>query len=276
MGYEKNLQQIVNLTLRLASDYRGDYKNGRYFTVNETIAAIKEACLDLVITTGCLKKVSMIVLSEDTQTYTMPADCLWPIQFMLNGREGVLILPKQRSQFDYERLPISDSGDPVNFYRDSGLAWNQIGFVPNPGQDGSGAAEDLGTGGILRRISDGTNDLTFDANRPLRRIRGAPIDMAGPDGRVIRGVGSTSGNIVVHYVRAPEIMNLPNDTPDPDLPLWVHKDLKWGALRFLLRGSRIPLHLFKGERAVTKWEILKNRLKDKTEHTGPLMGTRPA
>jgi len=273
MTYEKNLRQLVNLTLRLVNDYRGDYKNGKSFTVAEVITAVNDAILELVISTGVLKNVSLIIPTEDVQVYTLPADCLRPIQLKFNGLEGTLLLPKQVSQYDYERDPISDVGDPVTFYRDKGLAYNQIGFVPIPGEDGSQAA--TASAGLLRRVSDGTDNLTYDANRALRRVTGAPIEYGG-SGRIVRGLASNEGNIQVHYVRNPALMAKAKDYPDTDLPTWIHKDIKFGAGRRLLRGSRVKIHAIKGVVCTNKWQMLKFRLMELTQETGPLTAGRPA
>ena len=272
MGYEKNLRQLVNLTLRFASDYRGDYKNGKSFTVQEVIDSLNEAMLDLAIATGVLKSVSLIIPEADTAIYTLPANCLRPLQLKLNGLQGTLLLPRQISQYDYERDPTSDSGDPVTFYRDKGLAYNQIGFIPIPATAGSQAATT--SAGLMRRISDGTNDLTYDANRALRRVTGRPIEYGG-DGRVIRGLASNEGNITVHYVRNPARITKHSETPDPEFPVWIHKDLKYGAARYLLRGSKVPIHSLKGQVATAKWQTLKFRLMERSEDTGPMKAAVP-
>lgn len=273
MGYEKNLRQIVNLTLRLVNDYRGDFKNGKSFTVQEVTAAVNDYLLELVMATGAIKSIGLIVPTEDTQVYNLPADCLRPLQLKLNGMEGTLILPKQVSQFDYERMPISDTGDPVHFFRDKALAYNQIGFHPTPGTDGSTFTRDSDSG-LLRRVSDGTNNLTYDANRPLRRVTGVPVSYTG-DGQIARRLSSTEGNILIHYVRNPARMEKSGDYPDSDFPTWTHKDMKWGAAEYLLRGSRIKIHILKRAICMKKSRELKFKLQERIQSTGQNESARP-
>jgi len=272
--YAKNLAQIVVGTLRLVNDYQAGYMDGKTWSWLEVQAKANDVILELVRRTGILKDSRVIFLEETTQVYTLPPECIRLLRVGINKITGSVVLPTTISERDYAGLARSDQGSPIQFYRDHSLAPNQIGFIPTPNQDGSSFVRDEDTG-LLRRIADADgNTLPYDANAPLRRIRGVPFRRTGA-GRIIRGLISLYGNIKANYVRAPQIMERPDDYPDPEIPVYIHKDIKYGVAGDLIRGSRKPIHAVKQRRFSGKWAAIAAELQRNSEHLGSQDDARP-
>lgn len=272
-NYARDLREVINETLRLVNDYQGDGKNGKTWAWTEVRKEAQSLLLDLVRKTGILKNTQVIPLLKDQQVYDLPPDCIRLLRVNIHGYGGWVLLPREASEYDLMGSPQDESGDPGNFFRDI-LPPGQIGVNPIPNRDGSTFTRDSTTG-LLREIRDADgNTIDFDANRPLRRIKGVPFTRSGT-GRLIREVISPYGNLQVTYVRAPAKWEKPNSYPDADIPEYIHKDLKYGVAARVLAGSRKPLHLLKRKRFLMKWQAVERNLQRRTEHKGPMAGAYP-
>ncbi len=271
-SYAKTLKQVVNDTLRYVSDYRGDEANGFTWLRSEVISRANDLILELVQKTGILRDTQTIHLIDGTNIYDLPSDCIRPLRFMIHGLGGTIVLPRTMSELDLIGQPLAVEGDPYYFLRDH-LDPSQVAFFPTPYREGSTFTRDSDYG-LLRGIEDADGYLPFDANKPLRRIRGVPFVRRG-DGQIIREVISTYGNIQVTFVRAPEIWLDPEKYPDADIPDWIHPHLKYGVAEKVLISSKKPLHALKLQRATLKWSAARFELQRHCEHLGPMVGMEP-
>ena len=271
-AYAKTLRQVVNDTFRYCNDYRGDGTNGFSWLWSEVAARANDLLLELVQKTGILRDTQTIHLIEGTNIYDLPPDCIRPLRFMIHGLGGAIVLPRTVSELDLQGQPLAIEGDPYYFLRDH-LGPSQVAFFPTPWRDGSTFTRDSDYG-LLRGIEDADGYLPFDANKPLRRIRGVPFVRRG-DGRIIREVISTYGNIQVTFVRAPERWLDPEKYPDSDIPDWIHPHLKYGVAEKVLVSSKKPLHALKLQRATLKWASARFELQRHCEHLGPMVGMEP-
>lgn len=272
--YAKTLQEIVDKTMRLCGDYRGAYTDGLRFTVSEVKAAVNDTVLEMIRFTGCLKDMSVIPLIDGQQVYDLPANMIRPIRFSINGINGTVILPKQISQFDQESRAVSGEGNPINFFRDKNLGPSQVGFHPTPGATGSTFTRDNDYG-LLRRVVDGDGEsIDYDANRALRRISGVPFSRSG-SGQIIRSIISDYGNIHLTFIRVPQKIEKNTDFPDADIPVYMHKDIPYGAAARLLTSSTKKIHSKKLPRFAGKWARATNNLKVRCEHKASTAGLYP-
>ena len=265
--YAKTLLQVVSDTQRLCNDFIATGKDGDTWAWAEMRTAVQDTLLDMVRRTGILRETRVIFLEEDGQVYDLPGDCIRLLRVGINKITGSVVLPTSISARDYAGLSRSAEGDPTGFYRDHTLGPNQIGFVPTPGQDGSTFTRDTAHG-LLRRVTDSDgNELEYDANEALRRIRGVPATMSG-DGHIIRDLVSLFGNIQVNYVRAPEKWERPDTYPEDDILPYIHKDLKYGAATRILKSSKKRLLNMKQGRFTVKWERVLGKLQRHAETMG--------
>ena len=268
--YAKTLSQVVNDTLRYCNDYRGEEENGFTWLRSEVIARANDLLLELVQKTGILRDTQTIPLKKDINIYDLPPDCIRPLRFMIHGLGGNIVLPRTMSELDLQGQPLAVKGDPYYFLRDH-LAPSQVAFFPTPYRTGSTFTRDSDYG-LLRQIKDADgNLLPFDANLPLRRIRGVPFVRRG-NGGIIREVISTYGNMQVTFVRAPEKWGDPEKYPDSDIPDWIHPHLKYGVAEKVLISSKRPLHALKLQRAVLKWAAARFELQRHCDYLGPMAG----
>jgi hypothetical protein len=273
-SYARKLGQIIDDTLRLCGDYTGSRKNGELWTIHEVKDAINDIVYQLVLDTNILRDTRTIHIEADTYVYTLPADLLRLLRVSLHGTNGTIMFPKSTTEYDLVRGNRADSGDPTHFQTDLDLAYNQISFVPTPNTTGGETSRDSDYG-LLRSISDGSDYLEYDDNRPLRRIRGLPFTRSGT-GRIIREVISPYGNIQLTFVRVPAMMeDFDDDYPDPDIPDYVHKDIKYGAASLLLEGSKRGIDSLKLIRCQRKWGAVSAKLQRNSEHQGPMREVSP-
>lgn len=247
--YRRNFANIINGTLRLVGDYRGDGRNGRHFDRAEVGVAVNNAALDFVRSTGALKARRTIPVTSGTSVYSLPADCLQLLRVSLEGLSGTVLVPVNISDLDLLGLARSATGTPYEFYRQY-LAYNQIGLIQEPAADGSSFERDVAEG-LLRAVRDSgatSHYLPLDADEAIRTVEGAPYFQTG-DGNVVQEVATPAGNLTVWYVRTPALMANPWDFPDPELPEFVHKDLKykaaWDLLTLAIKGKPQPNKLKK-------------------------------
>ena len=253
-SYARTLAQVIDDTLRLCGDFREEEANGRKFTRAEVKARVNEVLLDLAREEGLLREVRTIPLEADTYVYTLPGDCLRPLRIGLHGIDGYVIQPTSVAQADFYGRAMNADGTPHSFFRDT-LTMNQIGVYPTPENAGSTSTTKSGYDdeGLLRQVQDEDgNRLPYDANRALRRVRGAPFLRRGR-GRIIRQVISTYGNLQVIYLRSPERWTDETKYPDSGIPEFLHKDLKYAVANVLLRTSKKRVHKTKRARFHVKW-----------------------
>jgi hypothetical protein len=267
--YAKNLHEIVLDTYRLCGDMHPDQTYGRIWTYAEVVDEINRAVLYCIDQTGGLRASAVIPVIGNSNIYDLPQDCIRPLRIGFSGTQGWVLLPS--SLTSYVDLPSNarvQEGNPFLFYSEY-LAPNQVGVIPTPKDSGSSFSRDSQYG-LLRGIRDADgNYLPFDANRPLRGIRGVPFQRTG-DGRIIREVISPLGNVYVYYVRSPSKMINRYDYPDPSIPEWIHKDIKYGAAQTLLRFRRNKLAQLKLKRSQKKWFTAVLRYQRLIETTGPM------
>lgn len=274
-SYARTLRQVINGAFRLINDYQGNGKDGKLFTWLEARTMAQDVLLEMVRRTGILRDSRIIFLQADTQTYSLPDDCIRILRVGLNRARGTVVLPTSFAERDYQQLARSSEGEPFEFYRDHTLAMNQIGFIPTPSQDGSSFTRDSDYGLLRRVVDEDGNALPFDANTGgLRTVRGVPLHVAG-NARIIRELISLYGNIQVAYVRAPEKWVNPDAYPDADIPDFVHKDLKYGLAAILCSYSRRRIHQFKFARFSARWGSVVGKLQRHAETTGPLDEMKP-
>jgi hypothetical protein len=272
-SYARTLHQIVIGTYRLCGDYYPNATFGRIWTYEEVVAEVNRAVLACIDQTGGLRGNAVIFVSDNSDIYDLPQDCIRPIRIGFSGLDGWVLLPSSLTSYvDLPGHAALQEGNPYLFYGEF-LAPNQIGVIPK--------LKDASTGftftrdhdhGLLRQIRDADgNYIPFDANAPLRGIRGVPFQRTG-DGRIIREVISPGGNtyIYVDYVRSPAKMIIQNDYPDPYLPEWIHKDIKYGAAQNLLRFRRNKFAQLQAKRFQKKWLKANLRLQALMEHQGPM------
>ena len=269
--YARNLLQIGDGTLRLCSDFRRSGASGRKYTFDEVIEKTNEVVLELITRTGMLKSTGTIPLAENTNVYDLPRDCLRVLRLSLHGRDGWVLLPRSADTVVMTGSIKDGASQPDTFFRDL-LDYDQIGVWPIANADGSTFTRDQTTG-VLRRITDADgNELTYDAERPLRRISGVPFRTSGR-GRVVREVISTWGNLGIIYMRLPQLMAERWDYPDSDIPPWIHKDIKYGVAAELLKNSRNQSLRKKRRFYQDKWNRkVMGRFRGRVSHSG--LGSR--
>lgn len=276
-AWRRSIGEIVDDTLRLCSDFRGTGLPGRTFTVEEVVRVANQVLLNLVSNEVLLKNTAIIQLLDGTYIYDLPPDCIRPLRFAMHGLGGTVILPLSVTQCDLMGVNRTTEGDPENFYREF-LAPNQVGFTPTPSQGGSTSTRDSDYG-LLRDVydADGHIDIDPTGEGPIRRIRGVPFVRAGTS-RVVRDIISPYGNVEVTYVRTPEkwLRDYRFDRyPDVGIPVWLHKDLKYGIAAELMKGSKRPLHWLKIDRMNAVWRTVIVRLRYFLHHVGPMSHVRP-
>jgi hypothetical protein len=266
--YAKNLYTITLETYRLCGDTLPGDERGRIWREAELVDAINRAVLFAMDRAGVLKTTRVIPLQDGVCVYDLPSDCVRLMRVNMHGLEGYVVLPLTVTELDLKGCAMASEGDPLNFYREF-LDSDQIGVYPIPSGDGSSFTRDSDYG-LLRRITDADgNYVTFDAGRPLRRIRGVPFERTG-DGRIIREVISPYGNLVIHYQRAPAMMRKRSDYPDSGIPEWFHKEIKYGAGTHLLRYRRNKLDQARVMRCRRRWLSALLALQRRIEHKGPM------
>jgi len=271
--FARQFYQIVDDTFRLCGDFRGAQINGRTWTRSEVRSIANEKMLELIKLSGALKTVRSIPLLEGVNVYDLPPDCIMPLRFGMHGVDGYVLTHKSITDLDLIGCSRTTEGDPTTFYREF-LAPNQVGVMPIPSRDGSTFLRSSDYG-LLRQISDADGSIPFDANRPLRQIRGVPFVRTG-DGQIIREVISPFGNLQVHYIRAPKIIGTDEfQYPDEAIPELVHKDIKYGVAFELLKGSKKKVHRLKQQVFGMKWVETIRRLQRIVEHAGPMNDVRP-
>lgn len=265
--YARNLLQIGDGALRLCSDFRRSGASGRSYTFDEVIKRTNDVILELITRTGMLKATGTILLSEGINVYDLPRDCLRVLRLTLHGRDGWVLFPQSANTVVMTGSIRDGSGQPDSFFRDL-LDYDQIGVWPIANADGSTFTRDATTG-LLRRIVDADgNELTYDAERPLRRITGVPFRTVGR-GRIIREVVSTWGNLGITYMRLPQLMVDRSDYPDPAIPPWIHKDIKYGVAAELLKNSRNQSLRKKRKHYENKWNgKIMGRFRGKVARSG--------
>lgn len=265
--YTKTIKDIIDDTFRLAGDFRGSGVDGRRYLWSEVYDAVRDVVVDLVRRSECLKDFAIIPVVEDTYIYDLPADCLRLLSARFNGLlDGSLILPSSVAELDYLRLPVGSGGSPSRLFADI-LNDGQIGFLPGSFSPGSSFTRDS-LSGLLRRVTDGdAGSLTYDAEDALRDITGTTFIRSG-DGSIIRELISEAGNIVLVYVRTPEVPLDPTKTLDDGLPVAIHKDVCYGAAARMLEDSFVKLHRVKRDIFAKKWEAACADLVGVVEHGG--------
>ncbi len=272
--YAKTLRQVINETLKFCGDYVLDGADGKEYTYEEAKTKINDLLIDLVKSTGILRKTSMIYLQEDVNVYNLPLDCLLPLRVNINGINGTIVFPRSLAEMDMIGNTIATKGDPYYFLRDY-LPLGQIAFFPTPSRDGSSMTRDDEYGLLRRIVDEDGNNLTYDANYALRRIGGVPFTVSG-DGRVVREVVPSIGNIQISYIRVPDRWVKPDGYMDPDIPDWIYKDIKYGAAWMLLQNNRTRLGIIKKQRAFSKWNASILGIRQMIEDTGPMTIYEPA
>jgi hypothetical protein len=267
-GYARTLKQITDATYRLCGDVSPLGRYGRIWHLNEVVDAINRAVLGAVDYVGGLRASRVIPLTEDVNIYDLPGDCLRLTRVNIHGLEGMVLLPVSITELDLAGTTREATGDPWNFYREF-LEPDQIGVLPIPFQDGSSFTRDH-THGQLRQVKDADGVLLpYDANAALRRVRGVPFQRTG-DGRIVREIISPYGNLQVSYIKSPIMMDAGEDYPDPGVPEWIHKDIKYGAAVSLLRPRRNKLDQIRCKRFDRKWLKALMRWQKLIEHQGPM------
>jgi hypothetical protein len=271
--YAKTARAMTDDALRLVGDFHGSGADGKWWLYTEAVAALKWAVLELVRKTGILKSIQVIPLKEGYYIYDLPWDCLRPLRFDTDGRSGTVISPVPISEMDYAGEDHDTDGTPTQFFKDI-LNHNQVGFVPNPDEAGSSYSADSDYL-LLRRLTDSDGgELSYDDELALRRISGAPFVRVG-DGSIIRWVISPEGNITVTYVRAPSFPDDLGDYIDGEIPVWCHKDLKYGAALWLMTGYDSAIWRAKKQVFTRKWRAMLGQVQRLCEHKGPLDAAEP-
>jgi len=273
--YKRTITQITDDTLRLCRDFRGTQRNGKTWTWQEVKNQVVRAIRDMVVYTGLLKGIRSILVQEGVYIYDLPPDCIRLLRAAVNGLEGHVIMPKDRAAYDYEASVLPGTpGAPLTFFRHI-LPPDKIGFVPITGEDGSEFSRD-NIYGLLRNITDQTNVLPYDADQALRDIENLEMRMTqAGDGQIIRDLLNPFGNIQVTYIRMPLIPDSPDEYMDSDIPIYVHKDIKYGACLPLLRSQLDQLSTQKRQYFEMKWFSVLSGLQRYAEHKGELDHARP-
>jgi hypothetical protein len=288
--YARTVQQIIDDSFRLCLDFRGSGTDGRLWKYSEVLDDLNFALIDLAKNSGILRGTAVVPITAGVNVYNLPADCIRPLRFMIHGLQGKFLLPTSKTKRDLQRLPFTPTGDPRYFFREF-LAPNQVGFFPTPSQTGSTFTEGAGFGGgtfggggynigdgggnsitpgILRGISDADGHIPFDANKPLRAIRGVPFTRLGGDGKIIRNIISPQGNIQVWYLRTPEVVERQNQYPDVGIPEFIHMWIKYGVAARMCMYSKRQVHQDKLKRFLMTWRGAVNRLKRFATWQGPM------
>jgi hypothetical protein len=271
--YARTVRQILNDAFRLVNDYRSDGSDGRTWTWAEMTEALKDTLLDFVRRTEMLKAVRIIPLVADTYIYDLPPDCLRILRMAIHGRPGTLVLPRSMAEYDHTGTPLTDAGFPTDFFRDT-LNPDQVGFYPIPSQDGSTTTLDSDYGLIRRIIDEDGNELAMDDDAALRDISPSLMTRLG-DGEILRDVISDYGNVQIGFVRAPEYPARVDDCFDADIPVYLHKDFKYGTAARILTGASKRLHRLKHARFAAKWEAVVRTAKRNAQHKGAGDDMRP-
>lgn len=270
--YARSVAQIVDGAFRLCSDFRASGADGRIWRYSEVLDDLNFTLIDLAKNTGILRGVGIIPLEADTNVYDLPADCIRPLRFALNGMAGNILVPSTLTYADLKEENRTSTGDPTEFYREF-LAQNQIGFFPIPSEAGTTSTKDSDYG-LLRKIVDADGTVPFDDDKPLRRIRGVPFTRSG-DGRIIREVASQDGNIEVWYVRIPYNLTRQDQYPDAGIPELIHMWIRYGVATRMCLYSRKKIHQEKLQRFGLIWRMAVNRVKRLVQWQGPISAVRP-
>lgn len=270
--YARSVAQIMDGAFRLCMDFRASGADGRIWRYLEVLDELNFTLTDLAKNTGILRGVGIIPLVTDTNVYDLPADCIGPTRFALNGMEGNILVSSSITHADIKRENRTATGDPTEFYREF-LAQNQIGFFPIPSVSGTTSTKDSNYG-LLRKIVDADGAVPFDDDRPLRRIRGVPFTRVGSAG-VIREVASQDGNVEVWFVRAPTRLTRQDQYPDVGIPEFIHMWIRYGVASRMCMYSRKKVHAEKLQRFGLIWRMAVNRVKRIGQWQGPINEVRP-
>ncbi len=271
--HRKNLGQIVDSALTLIGDFRGAGLDGHWNTRAESRAIARRVYLSLVRDTGILRDTATIPIIANTHVYDLPNDLLRPIRIGMDGPEGYTLIANSAWAIETSGLKLVDKGSPYYFYRDI-FSPSQIAVYPEPQTTGSTMTRDSDYG-LLRAIRDADgNYLPYDANLPLRDIRGVPFMRSGT-GQIIREVISPLGNLYITYVRSPGEFINDNDFPDSDIPTTIHKDFRFGVAEILLEPKHDNLSKLKHEAFKGVWRRAKDRLKKDFAPTATQEGLVP-
>jgi hypothetical protein len=270
--YARTVAQIIDGAFRLCQDFRISGGDGRVWRYAEVLDDLNFTLIDLAKNTGILRGIGVIPLQVNVNIYDLPSDCVRPIRFALHGLEGTVLTPTTVTTYDLRRESRTPTGDPTTFFREF-LEPNQVGFFPIPSQDGSEFTRDA-THGLLRKVTDADGNIPYDADGPLRRIRGLPFTRGGTS-RIIRETISPYGNVQVWYVRLPEKLDRQDQYPDKGIPEFIHMWLRYGVAMRMCMYSRKKIHQEKLQRFGLIWRMVVNRVKRIGQWTGPVKDVRP-
>jgi hypothetical protein len=273
--HRKTLGDVVDQTLALCGDYRGQGLDGHWRKREEVRAVAKRAYLSLIREAGVLRGSAVIPIIDGEYIYDLPPDCLTLLACRANGigASSTLILPSSAREIEAKGIELASVGSPINFLRDI-LNHHQIAFFPSPDTTGSSFARDSDYG-LLRAIRDADgNYLPYDADQPIRDISGVPFMRSG-DGSIIREVISPIGNIHVTYIRTPGRFEEDTDYPDNSIPVYLHKDFKFGVAEGLLKAQRDSVSEAKTKIYSFLWRRATNRAKADFAQTAHEEGVIP-
>ena len=273
--HRRTLGDVVDQTLALCGDFRGQGLDGHWRKREEVRAVAKRTYLSLVREAGVLRGSAVIPLIDGEYIYELPPDCLTLLICRANGvgSSSSLILPSSAREIEARGIELTSEGSPLNFLRDI-LNAHQIAFFPTPDSTGSSFTRDSDYG-LLRAIRDADgNYLPLDANQPVRDIRGVPFMRSG-DGSILREVISPIGNIHVTYIRTPGRFEEDTDIPDNSIPTYLHKDFKFGVAEMLLMTQSDKVSRAKTKIYGILWRRATNRAKADFAQTAHEEGVIP-
>ena len=254
--YARTLTQLTVKTLRLTGDFQGEAKDGRRFSWEEAGAAVNDTVLDIARDMELLKAWGIVTLAADISVYDLPGDCLRLLRVAMHGAEGYVISPASMEKMDFIDGAVSVEGDAMAFFRQM-LLPNQLGVVPIPKNAGSVYTPNPATAhGIIRILTEDGAEVATVGTGALRDVRGARFTRVG-DGRIVRAIKSTHGNLLINYARSPVRMNTGEDYPDPDFPEWMHKDIPFLVARNLLRNKSDKVSQLKTKAFDSKWNLAR-------------------
>jgi hypothetical protein len=237
---------MIDQTLRLCGDFRGEGKSGRRISWEEARDAVRFVVFELARANGILKDMSVIPMVSGQDTYDLPVDCIAPLSISINGlSEGRVLFPSSVGELDYRGLPDGLGGIPEIVVQD-GAEPGKIRLYPVPGTSGGSFTADS-TDGVLASITDNDGgSLPYETEDALTGVSGGPYLVSG-DGPIVSELWPVEGNVFLVYERTPDFPVSPDGYIDDSIPYHIHKDIPYGAAAGLIRGSE------KGRYYELKW-----------------------
>jgi hypothetical protein len=120
-------ESLIDNTLQTLGD-----PDGNYWSRDEIARYLNEGQLDFVQRTQCLRGQSPLLAREDSDTYTLPEDCLKILR--VEGKKGTVIQPTTADRLGLSAFNIDKSAtnnDPTHYFSDL-VGEGLVQFYPRP------------------------------------------------------------------------------------------------------------------------------------------------